>query len=138
MLLSKWENLNYCSTKLIYFETATSIRLEVEQIFIQTYNIHIFQFRAWHLQFLFCFISNVFLWQKKIEIIFAGFYYSKGLSQIFKILFQTWDINIFVLHDVFFSTYVQLKSSFSNEKHQRGNLRHSLVKKLSKINVAKY
>ena len=38
------------------------------------------------------------------------------MSQIFKILFQTEDINIFVLPDVFFSRYVQLKSSFSDEK----------------------
>ena len=34
----------------------------------------------------------------------------------FKSLFQTGDINIFVLHGVFFSRYVQLKSSSSNEK----------------------
>ena len=38
------------------------------------------------------------------------------MSQSFKILFQTEDINIFVLPDVFFSRYVQLKSSFSDEK----------------------
>ena len=41
---------------------------------------------------------------------------SKNVSQIFKILFQTGDINIFVLRGVFFSRYVQLKSSFSDEK----------------------
>ena len=35
----------------------------------------------------------------------------------FKILFQTGDISIFVLRGVFFSNYVQLKSSFSNEKN---------------------
>ena len=40
----------------------------------------------------------------------------KKVSQIFKILFQTGDINIFVLRGVFFSRYVQLKSSFSDEK----------------------
>ena len=38
------------------------------------------------------------------------------MSQIFKILFQTGDINNFVLRGVFFSKYVQLKSSFSDEK----------------------
>ena len=64
---------------------------------------------------------------------------SKNVSQIFKILFQTGDINIFVLRGVFFSRYVQLKSSFSDEKrHQQWNLRHTSVDKLSKINVAKY
>ena len=41
---------------------------------------------------------------------------SKSLSQIFKILFQTGDINIFVLHGTFFSRYVQLKGSFSDLK----------------------
>ena len=41
---------------------------------------------------------------------------SKSLSQIFKILFQTGDINIFVLRGVFFSRYIQLKSSFSDGK----------------------
>ena len=41
---------------------------------------------------------------------------SKSVFRILKILFQTGDINIFVLCGVFFSRYVQLKSSFSNEK----------------------
>ena len=38
------------------------------------------------------------------------------MSQIFKVLFQTGDINIFVLRGVFFSRYVQLKNSFSDKK----------------------
>ena len=42
---------------------------------------------------------------------------SKSVSQIFKILFQTGDINIFLLRGVFFSRYVQLKSSFSDKKN---------------------
>ena len=41
---------------------------------------------------------------------------SKIVSQIFKILFQTGDINIFVLRGFFLSRYVQLRSSFSDEK----------------------
>ena len=41
---------------------------------------------------------------------------SKSVSQIFQILFQTGDINIYFLRGVFFSIYVQLKSSFSHEK----------------------
>ena len=41
---------------------------------------------------------------------------SKSVSQISKILFQTGDNNIFVLRGVFFSRYVQLKSSFSDKK----------------------
>ena len=41
---------------------------------------------------------------------------SKSASQIPKTLFQTGDINIFVLRGFFFSRYPQLKSSFSGEK----------------------
>ena len=41
---------------------------------------------------------------------------AKNISQIFKVLLQTGDINIFVLRGVFFSRYVELKSSFSFEK----------------------
>ena len=41
---------------------------------------------------------------------------SKSMSHIFKILFQTGDFNIFVLRGVFFSRYLQLKGSFSDEK----------------------
>ena len=47
---------------------------------------------------------------------------SKIVSQIFKILFQTGDINIFVLRGVFFSRYVQLKCSFSDEKYINGEV----------------
>ena len=47
---------------------------------------------------------------------------SKNVSQILKILFQTRDINIFVLRGVFFSRYVQLKSSFSDEKDISGEI----------------
>ena len=60
------------------------------------------------------------------------------MSQIFKILFQTGDINVFVVRGVFFSRYIRLKSSFPDKKNQRLNLRHILAEKLSKINVAKY
>ena len=51
---------------------------------------------------------------------------SKILSQIFKILFQTGDINIFVLRGALVSRYVQLKSSFSNEKNIGGEIRDML------------
>ena len=60
------------------------------------------------------------------------------MSQIFKILFQTGDINIFVLRGVFFSRYVQLKGSFSDEKNISGEIWDIIVEKLSKINMAKY
>ena len=41
---------------------------------------------------------------------------SRSVSQIFKILFQTGDINSFVLHGVFFTRYVQPRRSFSDKK----------------------
>ena len=40
----------------------------------------------------------------------------KSMSQIFKILSQIGDINIFVLCGVFVCKYVQLKGSFSDKK----------------------
>ena len=46
----------------------------------------------------------------------------KSVSQIFKILFLTGDINIFVLRGAFFSRYVQLKSSFPDEKNISGEI----------------
>ena len=42
------------------------------------------------------------------------------MPQIFKILFQTGDINILVLCGVFYSRYIQLKSSFSDERNIKG------------------
>ena len=47
---------------------------------------------------------------------------SKRMSQIFTILFQIGDINIFVLCGVFFSRYVQIKSSFFAEENISGEL----------------
>ena len=51
---------------------------------------------------------------------------SKSVSQNFKIFFQTGDSNIFVLRGVFVSRYVQLKSSFSDEKNISGEVGHTL------------
>ena len=53
---------------------------------------------------------------------------SKSVSQIFKIIFQTGDINIniFVHCGVFFSGYVQLKSSFSDKNNISGKIWDSL------------
>ena len=61
---------------------------------------------------------------KKFELIFAALYFmsSKSTSQIFRALFQTGDINIFVLLGLFFSRYVQLKNSFSDEENINGEI----------------
>ena len=48
--------------------------------------------------------------------VLSFYIYEISVSEIFKILFQTGDINIFVLRGVFFSGYVQLNRSFSDEK----------------------
>ena len=47
---------------------------------------------------------------------------SKSVSLILKILFQTRDINIFVLRGVIFSRYAQLKGFFSEEKNISGEI----------------
>ena len=47
---------------------------------------------------------------------------SKSVSQVFKILFQTRDIDTFVLRGVYFSIYFQLKSFFSEEKNVSGEI----------------
>ena len=47
---------------------------------------------------------------------------SKRVSQLFKILFRTGDINNFVLRGIFLSRYVQLNSSFSDEKNVSGEI----------------
>ena len=60
--------------------------------------------------------------KKSSELIFAAFTSLKSVSQIFKILFQTGNINIFVIRNVFFSRYVQLKGSVSDEKKNRGEI----------------
>ena len=44
------------------------------------------------------------------------------MPQIFKILFQIGEINIFALRGVFCSGYVQLKNSFSEEKNNSGDI----------------
>ena len=41
---------------------------------------------------------------------------SKSMSQISRTLFQTGDINIFVLLDVFYSRCIQIKTYFSDKK----------------------
>ena len=63
---------------------------------------------------------------------------SKSVSQIFKILFQTGDINVFVLRGVFFSRYVQLKSSFSDKKVSAVKSETHFSRQAIEINVAKY
>ena len=59
--------------------------------------------------------------KKKFQIIFTALYfYLSELKECvsgFKILFQTGDVNIFILCGIFFTKYVQLKSSLPDEKN---------------------
>ena len=50
---------------------------------------------------------------------------SKSMPQIFKILFPIGCNNIFVLPGVFCSSFVQLKSTFSDEKNINGEIRNT-------------
>ena len=59
------------------------------------------------------------------------------MPQIFKILFQTGDINVIVLRGVFFSRYAQLKRSFFDEQNIN-NLKHTIVEKELEIDMARY
>ena len=101
----------------------TCIGLQTANIICKYITCIFFQFWMWLLRFVFYVVSkrSSFLWQKKNWIIFAALYFYlcelKSVSQTFEILFQTGDINIFVLCGVFFSIYVWLKSCFSNEKN---------------------
>ena len=60
------------------------------------------------------------------------------MSHIFKILFQTGNVKIFVLRGVFFSRYAQIKSAFSDKKKSAVKSEKPLVEELLKFNVTKY
>ena len=104
--------INACLQK-----TTTCIGLQAEQIFSVNFSILGVAFAVLFL----CYFQKLqLLVVKKLNCLWhciSIFLSSKSVSQIFKILFQTGDINIFVLCAVFFSRCVQLKSSFSHEKN---------------------
>ena len=134
MLASKWERLICCSTKLLHSckkkkkKITAYIGLQVEQIlFIYIYMSYMLYICyiytilwvgfAFCSSFFFCHFQKLqLLVVKKFCCIILLFVWAqKVIPKIFKILFQTGDFTIFVLCCVFFSRYVQLKSSFSDE-----------------------
>ena len=132
---SLFYKINACLRK-----TATSFGFQVEQIFSVNLQYTYFSILGvvFEVPFLCYFQKLQFLVVKKFWTNFCCivllYLWAQKVSQIFKILFQTRDINIFDLHGVVFSRYVQLKSSFFDEKkHWWWNLRHSSVEKLSRI-----
>ena len=113
-------------------KTTTCIGLQAEQIF--SVNIsYIFSILGvafvvpfpCYFQKLQLFVVKKF-WSDFCWIVFP-FVWSQKMSQIFKISFQTRDINIFVLSGVFSRRYVQLKSSFSEEKNISGEIWGTLL-----------
>ena len=130
MLASKWERLICCSTKLLHSckkkKIIACIGLQVEQILYiyMSYMLYICYIYtilwvgfAFCSSFFFCHFQKLqLLVVKKFCCIILLFVWAqKVIPKIFKILFQTGDFTIFVLCCVFFSRYVQLKSSFSDE-----------------------
>ena len=111
MLPSKWENLSRCSTRLLHFWKKLVFALDCMQIkySLQIFNMHIFSILCvpFVLPLLCCFQKLHFLVIKQIRnnycCIVLLFVRVKKVCQIFKILLQTGDINIFVLHCVFFN-----------------------------------
>ena len=146
MLPSKWENLNRCSTKLIHFCKKLPLALDCMQskYSLQIYDQHFFQFWAWLLRFLFCIISknSSFLWEKGFENFFAAlYYYLYELKKCLRVLKPYFKMKILIFLSFVVSFIVDMfnkKVFFWCKKHQRWNLRHILVEKLSQINVAKY
>ena len=124
MLPSKWENLSRYSAKLIHACKKLPLGLDCRQskYFRLILNIYIFP------------ILGVFFLLHCTSICMI----SKSVSQIFKILFQAGYINIFVLCGVFLVDLFHWKAPFLTKRYRRWNLRHALVEKLSKFNVAKY
>ena len=124
MIPSNCENLSFCSTKLIHVCKKLPFALDWGRANISRYIIYIFfNFgRGFCGSFPMLFPKTPASCCKKILnqfLLHCTFIYisSKSVSQIFKILFQTGDISIFVFHSVFLSRYIQLKSSLSAKKN---------------------
>ena len=125
MLPSTWENLSRCSKK---FNTCLEKKLPLAMDCRQSKHSQII-YIFFNFGCGFCgFFPILFpkapasFWKKNwtnYYALYSIFMSSKSVFQIFKIIFQTGDINIFDLLGVFFSRCVKLKSSFSNEKKQR-------------------
>ena len=137
MLASKWERLICCSTKLLhsckkkkkkkkkknYCMHWIAGRANIIYIYMSymLYICYIYTILwvgfAFCSSFFFCHFQKLqLLVVKKFCCIILLFVWAqKVIPKIFKILFQTGDFTIFVLCCVFFSRYVQLKSSFSDE-----------------------
>ena len=146
MLPSRWENVNRCSIKLIYFCNKLRLASDCKQSKYsqQIYNSYTYfsiLSVAFAVSFL-CYFQKLQLFDvKKIWTNFCCilllYLWAQKVSQIFKTLFQTGYTNIFVLRNVFFSRHVQLKCSFLTKKHQRWNLRHNAQNRKVRVSFEK-
>ena len=116
MLPLKWESLSRCSTHVIHVYQKLPLALDCRQSKYSLYisNIYIFSILGVAFAALFpCYFQKLELLEIKtfwnFSCIVLLFVLAQKVSQIFKILFQSGDINKSVLRDVFFSRYVQLK-----------------------------
>ena len=111
------DKINKCLQK-----TTTCTGLQEEQIFSVNILCKYFSILgvAFAVPFLCCFQELQLLVMKKIEMVFAPLYFylsSESVPQSFKILFQTGNINIFDIRDVFFRRYMfNLKAPFLTKK----------------------
>ena len=140
MLPLKWENMSRCSTKLIH--VCKKLPLAGRANIFSKYIIYIYLnfgrgfYGSFYFQKLQLFVAEKF-WTNFCCIVLL-YLWAPKVSQIFKILSQTGDINNFVLRGVFFSRYVQLKSFFSDEKTSAMKTETQFSREAIEINVAKY
>ena len=121
MLPSKWEILGLCSTKLTHFCKKPLLALDCRQskYYLLIYNIYVFSIFgvAFSFPFLYYFQKLQLLVVKNFWNNFCCIVFLFTRAQKVCLRFQTVHSNIFVHCGVFFSRYVQLNSSFSNEKN---------------------
>ena len=129
----KFESL-FCKTNAFLQKTATCIELQAKANILYTFLFHTQFFnygRDFCGSFSMLFPKVLAFCGKKILKYFfmhctSIFMSPKSMSQIFKVLFLTRDINNFVLCGVFFSRHVQLKSNFSDNKIISGGIWNTL------------
>ena len=128
MLPSKWKKLFY-EVNTYLQETTTCTALQAGRIFsVSLSYLYLFNFgRGFCGSFFMLFPDAPAACNKEILKYFFPHCTSicmtlKNVSQIHKILVQNWGINNFVLRCVFFSRYVQLKSSFPNKENISGEI----------------
>ena len=119
--------------------------MQAEQIFSVNYIIYIFrQFWAWLLPLFFCYFQKLQL--LKVKIFWNNFFSIVLLFVWAQKLYLRFSKSYFILKILIFLSFLvsflvdmfKWKATFPTKKHQRWNLRHNLLEKLSRIYVAEY